>query len=224
MTTTAEAETTLDAIIEAALLAAGGPLNLVQLSALFDEPPSRQRLLEAMASLQQQCAGRGIELVEVASGFRFQVKAHLMPVVGRLNAEKAPRYSRALLETLAVIAYRQPVTRAEIEEIRGVQTNPNILRTLEERGLIRTLGHRDVPGRPELLGTTRAFLDHFGLTRLDQLPTLPELRDLEPLEPELPLEAQGPLKDPTAVRRVQEPTAASRTLEAHDAADPTSSA
>ena len=177
-------------ILEAALLAAGQPLSLSQLAALFEdrEPVSREDLRRALAELAEDCTGRGVELVEVASGYRFQVRREIHPWVARLWTERQSRYSRALLETLALIAYRQPITRGEIEQIRGVAVNSQIIRTLEEREWVRVVGHRDVPGRPELLGTTRAFLDYFNLRSLDELPPLAELRELVELEPELPLE------------------------------------
>ncbi|MEM7707874.1 MAG: SMC-Scp complex subunit ScpB [Pseudomonadota bacterium] len=181
---------TLKRIVEAALLAAEQPLNLNQLSALFeeDEAPGHADLSQALEALSADCEDRGIELSRVASGYRLQVKADVQPWVSRLWAEKPPRYSRALLETLAIIAYRQPMTRAEIEQIRGVSVSSNIMRTLQEREWVRIVGHRDVPGRPALFGTTKRFLDYFDLASLDQLPSLAELKDLGELEPELALE------------------------------------
>jgi len=179
----------LKRIVEAALLAASEPLSLNQLNALFDEDeqPGHGALREAIAALDCDLADRAVEVVEVSSGYRLQIRGGLMPRLAKLWAEKTPRYSRALLETLAIIAYRQPITRAEIEQIRGVTLSPSILRTLQERDWIKVVGHRDVPGRPELLGTTRQFLDYFNLRALDQLPTLAEIKDMETLEPELPL-------------------------------------
>ena len=176
-------------IVEAALLAAHQPLTLVQLKGLFplDEPAPDDSIETALADLQAACAERGVELVEVASGWRFQVKADVHPWVARLWTERQTKYTRATLETLALIAYRQPITRGEIEQIRGVAVNSSIIKALEEREWIRVVGHRDVPGRPELLGTTRGFLDYFGLQRLDQLPPLSELKDFGELEPQLPL-------------------------------------
>ena len=179
-------------IVEAALLAASQPLTTTQLHALFigdalDEQVSAGEIDAALQALQAACADRGVELVEVASGWRFQVKAEVHPWVARLWAERQTRYTRATLETLALIAYRQPITRGEIEQIRGVAVNSNIIKALEEREWIRVVGHRDVPGRPELLGTTRGFLDYFGLQRLDQLPPLSELKDFGELEPQLAL-------------------------------------
>jgi segregation and condensation protein B len=179
-------------IVEAALLAASQPLTLSQLHALFlgdalEEAVPASAIDAALRELQAGCAGRGVELVEVASGWRFQVAADVHPWVSRLWAERQAKYTRATLETLALIAYRQPITRGEIEQIRGVAVNSNIIKALEEREWIRVVGHRDVPGRPELLGTTRGFLDYFGLQRLDQLPPLSELKDFGELEPQLPL-------------------------------------
>ncbi|MBL36868.1 MAG: SMC-Scp complex subunit ScpB [Xanthomonadales bacterium] len=175
--------------LEGALLAAGQPLTLAQLNSLFDEDrqPGHGAIREALALLDAELSGRAVELVEVAGGYRLQIRQDLMPVISRLWAEKPPRYSRALLETLAIIAYRQPITRSEIEQIRGVSLSANILKTLQEREWIKVVGHRDIPGKPELLGTTRVFLDYFGLKGLDDLPTLAEIRDLENIEPELAL-------------------------------------
>lgn len=176
-------------IVEAAMLAAGEPLTIPQLSQLFaeHERPSNGMLKETLALLDENCAKRGIELKQVASGFRLQVREELQPWISRLWQERPKRYSRALLETLALIAYRQPVTRAEIEDVRGVSVNTNIIRTMLERDWIREVGHRDVPGRPVLFGTTKIFLDYFNLKSLDELPTLAEIQDLETLEPELAL-------------------------------------
>lgn len=171
----------LKVLIEATLLAAGRPLTTSQLLELFDERerPSDELLQEALASLASDYENRGIELREVATGWRIQIKAKCVDMVSRLWQERASRYSRALLETLALIAYRQPITRSEIEEIRGVAISSSIMRTIQERNWVRVVGHREVPGRPELLGTTKDFLDYFGLQSLDQLPTLAELRDVE---------------------------------------------
>ncbi len=174
-------------IVEAALLAANQPLTLVQLHALFplDEPAPADSVEQALEMLRDQSAGRGVELVEVASGFRFQVQADVHAWVARLWTERQTKYTRATLETLALIAYRQPITRGEIEQIRGVAVNSSIIKALEEREWIRVVGHRDMPGRPELLGTTKGFLDYFGLKRLDELPPLSELKDFGELEPQL---------------------------------------
>jgi segregation and condensation protein B len=179
--------TELKHIIEALLLAAGSPLSLSQLLSLFEghEGYSSDDVAKALEALSSDLGDRGIELVEVASGFRLQTRKELIPWVSRLWEERPQRYSRALLETLALIAYRQPITRGEIEEVRGVSVRSNIIRTLQEREWVRVVGHRDVPGKPALFGTTRAFLDYFSLLSLDELPTLAEIKDMESLEPEL---------------------------------------
>lgn len=189
-------EQDLKYIVEATLLAAGRPVPLQQLLELFDERerPTPEAMRAAIDLLVADYEPRGIELVEVASGWRVQVRQRCIDVVSRLWQERASRYSRALLETLALIAYRQPITRSEIEEIRGVSISSTIMRTIQERNWIRVVGHREVPGHPELLGTTREFLDYFGLKSLDQLPTLAELRDLENIGVQLELpsgEVQG---------------------------------
>lgn len=182
-------EQDLKHIIEATLLAAGKPVTTQQLLELFDERerPTAETLQTALGMLIADYENRGIELVEVASGWRIQVRPRAAEVVSRLWQERPAKYSRALLETLALIAYRQPITRSEIEEIRGVSISSTIMRTLQERNWIRTVGHREVPGRPELLGTTREFLDYFGLKSLDQLPTLAELKDVETIGVQLEL-------------------------------------
>jgi segregation and condensation protein B len=177
-------------IIEAALLAAGRPLRIEELQQLFEGDlggVDRAAIRGAIDALREDCAARGVELKEVASGFRFQVKAQYAPWVNRLWVERPTRYSRALLETLALIAYRQPITRGEIEDVRGVSVSSSILKTLLEREWIRVLGHRDVPGRPALYGTTRRFLDHFNLKNLEELPPLAHIRELgeAPASPEL---------------------------------------
>lgn len=175
--------------IESALLAAGRPLNIDQIKALFDEnsAPGKAQLREAIASLGEDYTGRGIEIGEVASGFRMQVKASMAERLQKLWEERPPRYSRALFETLALIAYRQPMTRGEIEEVRGVSVSSSIVRSLMEREWIRVVGHRDVPGRPALFGTTKLFLDYFGLKKLDDLPPLADLSDWESLRVQLNL-------------------------------------
>jgi segregation and condensation protein B len=174
-------------IVEAALLAATQPLTLAQLRDLFtlNEPAPDGSLEQALDDLREQCATRGIELVETASGWRFQVQHDVHAWVARLWTERQTRYTRATLETLAIIAYRQPITRGEIEQVRGVAVSSNIIKALEEREWIRTVGHRDVPGKPELLGTTKIFLDYFCLKSLDQLPPLSELKDFGELDPQL---------------------------------------
>jgi len=177
----------LKAIIEAALFAAEQPLTVDHLLALFPEEarPPRSAVRNALQELREDSVSRGVELMEVASGWRFQVKAEFAPWVSRLWQKRPPRYSRALLETLALIAYRQPITRAEIESIRGVSVSTNILRTLQEYEWIRVLAHRDSPGRPALYGTTRAFLDHFNLKNLSELPSLTQLLAMQDLPNEL---------------------------------------
>jgi segregation and condensation protein B len=179
----------LKRILEAALLAAAQPLSLPQLSALFVEPdvPTHEDLARALEQLGEECADRGIELKEVASGFRYQVRQDVNAWVARLWTERQTKYSRALLETLALIAYRQPITRGEIEQIRGVAVSTNIVKTLEEREWIRVVGYRDVPGKPELFGTTKGFLDYFVLKSLDELPPLAEIRDVEEFDAQLTL-------------------------------------
>ena len=176
-------------VVEAALLAAGRPLSIVEIAQLFDEDvrPAPEALQESLARIAADHAPRALELRQVASGWRLQVRAEFGPEVSRLWPERPQRYSRALLETLALIAYRQPITRAEIESVRGVAVNPNIVKTLMERNWVRVVGHRDVPGRPELLGTTRDFLDYFGLADLDDLPPLAELKAMADLNPQLVL-------------------------------------
>ena len=176
-------------VIEAALLAAGTPLPVAELTRLFDDSarPSAQQVRAALAALAAEYSGRGIELKETASGFRIQVRRELAAEISRLWPERAPRYSRALLETLALIAYRQPITRAEIEAVRGVAVNPNIIRTVIERNWVRVVGHRDVPGHPELLGTTREFLDYFSLKSLDELPPLAEVQAMADINLQLGL-------------------------------------
>ncbi|WP_211904901.1 SMC-Scp complex subunit ScpB [Xanthomonas maliensis] len=180
-------------IIEAALLASNQPLPLTQLQGLFpeEEPAPPGSIERALDLLREGCAERGVELVEVASGFRFQVKADVHGWVARLWTERKTKYTRATLETLALIAYRQPITRGEIEQVRGVAVSSNIIQALEEREWIRVVGHRDVPGKPALFGTTKGFLDYFGLKRLDELPPLSELKDIAELEPQLPLDRDG---------------------------------
>ena len=175
--------------LEAALLAAGRPLNVDQLQSLFDgrSAPEKAEIREAIQSLIDEYEGRGITVAEVASGFRIQVKAGMAERLQKLWEERPPRYSRALFETLALVAYRQPVTRGEIEEIRGVSVSANIVRTLVERDWVRVVGHRDVPGRPEMFATTKAFLDYFGLKKLDDLPPLADLSDWESLRVQLNL-------------------------------------
>ena len=184
-------------ILEAALLAAGRPLSLDQLSGLFGKrgAPSRDDIRSALATLTDDYQDRGIELKRVASGYRVQIRRSMSDWLMPLWEERAPRYSRALLETLALVAYRQPITRGEIEGVRGVAVSTNIVRTLQERGWIRVVGHRDVPGKPAMFGTTKEFLDYFGLTKLEDLPPLSEIRDLDGLAPELDFPQTLPQQD-----------------------------
>jgi segregation and condensation protein B len=181
-------------VIEAALLAAGRPLTMDEMVSVFDERDgsNAEEVRGAIAALTADYETRGLELIEVASGYRIQIKAAVAQPVSRLWQERPAKYSRALLETLALVAYRQPITRGEIEQIRGVAVNPNIIKTLLERGWIRVVGHRDVPGRPELLSTTREFLDYFSLKKLDDLPTLTQLKELEDLRVQLSLPGADP--------------------------------
>lgn len=174
-------------IVEAALLAANQPLTLAQVHGLFPEeqPAPPGSVEQALEQLRDACAERGVELVEVASGFRYQVKEEVHGWVSRMWTERKTKYTRATLETLALIAYRQPITRGEIEAVRGVAVSSNTIQALEERDWIRVVGHRDVPGKPALFGTTKIFLDYFGLKRLDELPPLSELKDIGELEPQL---------------------------------------
>src|SRR2546430_4126185 len=190
-------------VIEAALLAAGTPLPVAELTRLFEDSarPSAQQVRAALAALAAEYSGRGIELKETASGFRIQVRRELAAEISRLWPERTARYSRALLETQALIAYRQPITRAEIEAVRGVTVNPNIIRTVIERNWVRVVGHRDVAGHPELLGTTREFLDYFGLQSLDELPPLAEIKAMGDLDLSLGLtgeEAAAVAPEPAA--------------------------
>lgn len=201
-------------VLEAILLAAGKPVPTDLLLELFDESqrPAREELVSALQALAADCEGRGVEVREVASGWRMQVRPRHVEIVSRLWQERPTKYSRALLETLALIAYRQPITRGEIEEIRGVGISATIMRTLQDRNWIRVVGHREVPGRPELLGTSRDFLDYFGLRGLDDLPTLAEVQDLEDLK------VQFDLADPP-VLTVDAPEAVGSGTEDDDAHD-----
>src|SRR6204780_623861 len=186
-------EAYLKNVIEAALFAAGRPLTVSQIAQLFDEHvrPSAAEVRAQLEALAEDYTTRGIEMKETASGFRVQVRGALASEISRLWPERPPRFSRALLETLALIAYRQPITRAEIEAVRGVAVNPNIVRTLLERNWVRVVGQRDVPGHPELLGTTREFLDYFGLQSLDELPPLAELTAMADVNLQLDLPVAG---------------------------------
>jgi segregation and condensation protein B len=194
-------------IVEAALLAAGRSITLNELLQLFDVTarPEVAQLREALQRLGEDYAGRGIELKETGAGWRVQVRRELANEISKLWPERPPRYSRALLETLALIAYRQPLTRAEIEAVRGVAVNPNIIKTLLERSWIRVVGHRDLPGHPELLGTTRDFLDYFGLRTLEELPPLAELKALSEIEPQLELPPLAALPSPDDLEEAEAP-------------------
>jgi segregation and condensation protein B len=176
-------------IVEAALLVAGVPLTLDKILSLFpdDSRPARDDVLAALKQIENECAARGIELKQIDKGWRFQTREKYAEWIARLSEERPVRYSRALLETLAIIAYRQPVTRGEIEDIRGVAVSSDIIKTLLGRDWVRQVGTRDVPGRPALYGTTRGFLEHFNLTGLDALPPLAELRDVDKIAAELNL-------------------------------------
>ena len=179
----------LKQIIEGAILAAEAPLSIDQLMQLFeDDEPERLDVRDVLQEIEQDCEGRGFELKQVASGYRFQVRSSYGEWVSRLWKEKPPRYSRALLETLALIAYKQPITRGDVEEIRGVAVSTNIMRTLLEREWVRIVGHRDVPGHPALYATTKSFLDYFNLRNLDELPSLSEIKDLTQVNEELDME------------------------------------
>jgi segregation and condensation protein B len=182
----------LKPIIEAALLATTQPMTIPQLLELFGEEDEvgRDEVAKALEALAEDCTGRGVELQEVASGFRYQVRQDMHQWLSKMWTERPSRYSRALLETLALIAYRQPITRPEIEQIRGVVVSSSIIKTMEEREWIRVVGYRDVPGKPALFGTTRAFLDYFNLKSLDELPPLSEIRDME--DPQMRID-QNPL-------------------------------
>ena len=188
----------LKSILEALFSASDKPLSVNQLFELFVgdlEQPSKDEIRKAIQELVEKYADGGFELKQVASGYRFQVKVDFETWVARLWEQKPPRYSRALMETLALIAYRQPITRGEIEDIRGVSVSSNIIKTLQERDWVKPLGHKEVPGRPTLYGTTKSFLDYFNLKSLNELPTLAEIRDLDQYSPELQFEDAGSVAD-----------------------------
>ena len=197
-------------IVESVLLAAQKPLTLEQIRVVFseDEKPEASQIREAIESLQEDYADRGIELIQVASGFRIQVKQEMEPWISRLTEERAARYTRPLLETLSLVAYRQPITRGEIEEVRGVSVSTSIMRTLQEREWIRIVGHKDVVGRPAMYGTTKQFLDYFNLKSLDELPSLMELRDLDQVTAELGLAMPGEVSDDEEIEDDEEQVAA----------------
>lgn len=190
-------ESELKNIVEAALLAAGHALKIDDLMALFDldQRPGKEQLQLALDQLQGEYEGRGISLMQVSSGYRIQVKSDLAPWISRLWEERPQKYSRALLETLGLIAYRQPITRAEIEDVRGVSVSSSIMKTLMEREWVRIVGHRDVPGRPAMYATARDFLDDFNLKGLEDLPSLAELRDIDSINAVLDLEPQQEVLD-----------------------------
>jgi segregation and condensation protein B len=207
-------ENKLKHIIEGALFAAGKTLSINQMLELFseEEQPAREQIRAVLKELADDYADRALELKEVASGYRFQVRENLSEWVTRLWAERPSRYSRALLETLALVAYRQPITRGEIEDIRGVSVSSSIMKTLQEREWVKVVGHRDVPGKPAMYGTTRTFLDYFNLKSLDQLPTLAEIRDIDSINAELNLNIPGvPENDADAEQRDEESAAESET-------------
>lgn len=190
----------LKQIIEGAILAADEPLSIDNMIQLFEgEQPTRAEVRDALAEIEADCEGRGFELKQVASGYRFQVRQEYGDWIGRLWEERPPRYTRALLETLALIAYKQPITRGDIEEVRGVAVSTNIIRTLLEREWIRVVGHRDVPGRPAIYATTKNFLDYFNLSSLDELPTLAEIKDLDKVNEELALDDEEELIAPRSL-------------------------
>jgi len=195
-------------VIEASLLAAGKPMSINEIGELFDEDgrPDKAEIQTSLEALAADYEDRGIELRETASGWRIQIRQSYAREVSRLWPERPQKYSRALLETLALIAYRQPITRAEIESVRGVAVNPNIVKTLMEREWIRVVGHRDVPGHPELLGTTRSFLDYFGLRTIDELPPLAEIKQMVDLNPQLTLPVPDSIEDSLETIDVTETT------------------
>ena len=176
-------------ILEAAIMVSDKPMDVSHLEKLFDEKerPHRDEIRAALDEITTDCRDKGFELVKVSSGYRFQTKQSLSPWVSRVWEEKPKKFSRAMLETLALIAYRQPTTRGDIESVRGVSVSSDIIRVLDERGWIRVVGHRDVPGKPELLATTKEFLDYFNLKSLDQLPSLAEIKDFTDVDPALEL-------------------------------------
>ena len=184
-------------VIEAVLLSASRPIDVQEIERVFpeDEKPTREEIRQALQKIEEQCKDRGVELKKVSSGYRLQVRQSLSSYVAKLWEERPQRFSKATLETLALIAYRQPITRGEIEEIRGVTIGTQLMRGLMERGWVKIVGQRDVPGRPSLYSTTKEFLDYFGLQHLRELPELPELPDLQSLDMELPLEADNSSTD-----------------------------
>ena len=190
----------LNEILEALLLSASRPINIDEMVKVFDDPkPSKDDIRSALNQLDEDCIKRGIELKQVASGYRLQVKQHLSVYVAKLWEERPQKFSKATLETLSLIAYKQPITRGEIEEIRGVTVGTQLMRGLMERGWVKIIGQRDVPGRPSLYATTKEFLDYFGLQHLRELPELPSLPDLNSLELQLPIEEPESKDNPQAL-------------------------
>ena len=190
----------LNEILEALLLSASRPINIDEMVKVFDDPkPSKDDIRSALNQLDEDCIERGIELKQVASGYRLQVKQHLSAYVAKLWEERPQKFSKATLETLSLIAYKQPITRGEIEEIRGVTVGTQLMRGLMERGWVKIIGQRDVPGRPSLYATTKEFLDYFGLQHLRELPELPSLPDLNSLELQLPIEEPESKDNPQAI-------------------------
>ena len=193
-------------IIEAALLAAEGPLTVDQMMRMFEEtpePPSKEEVKAVVESLVEECADKGYELKKVASGYRYQTKEDIQPWISKLRVERPPRYSRAFLETLSLIVYRQPITRAEIEDVRGVSISSSIFKVLLEREWIKIVGHKEVPGRPAMYGTTRKFLDYFNLKTLNELPPLADIKDLDDVHPELEFDQAEPEKAPVQLEVIE---------------------
>ena len=211
-------------IIEAALLTAGEPVSAAKLAKLFDPPLEVELMTQALDDLGRTWAGRSVELVEVASGWRFQGKPAIQPYLDRLAPEKPPRYSRAVMETLAIIAYQQPVTRGDIEAVRGVAVSTNVVKSLEDRQWVEVVGHRETPGRPALYATTKTFLDDLGLRSLSELPSLAELDASHLLEipdaPKQAIEAQRALEIPVVASSTDGPDAPAESGAAADQGGP----
>ena len=211
-------------IIEAALLTAGEPVSAAKLAKLFDPPLEAELMTQALDDLGRSWAGRSVELVEVASGWRFQGKPAIQPYLDRLAPEKPPRYSRAVMETLAIIAYQQPVTRGDIEAVRGVAVSTNVVKSLEDRQWVEVVGHRETPGRPALYATTKTFLDDLGLRSLSELPSLAELDASHLLEipdaPKQAIEAQRALEIPVVASSTDGPDAPAESGAAADQGGP----
>ena len=193
-------------IVEAALLAADHPLTVDQILRLFEDDiqcPCKDEIRKAIAELEQECEGRGFELIKVSSGYRYQTRTEIQPWVSKLKSERPPRYSRAFMETLALVVYRQPITRAEIEDVRGVSVSSSIFKVLLEREWVKIVGHKEVPGRPAMYGTTKKFLDYFNLKSLNQLPSLAEIKDLDEVHPELDLQEVVEHKPPVQLEVIE---------------------